>query len=472
MKLAIAVVVLAGVSAWAQEPPPPPAEPDTQPTAAQDLPVEQEEGPPAEDYGGPAILSRGGGPTIASGGETARLVPFITLGGIYDSGLGATVLNPQGNVAYTDAFGIESTFGVTGEHAWKESALDLDYRGSLREYGSDSPYSAFDNSLMLGYKRRLNSRTTLVLDEDAARYSEAYSLPFASYYNGGFDAYDPTYSGLTTNDLLNTPTTVLMSSARVIYQESARLSFSAGGTGFLVRRSSSDLIGASGYTANGDMAYRLNRYQTLSLNYTYNHYDFQNQYGEADMQGVGLGYSVRIGRSWELALNGGAFQVESLRLAQVQLDPVIAALLGKQFGVGKFYGVAYVPRYGAHLSRSFHHATASLAYDQTVLAGNGVYTTSRYGTGTFNYTYSGFRRLSLQSGATYSQLSSLSEGLGRYRDYSGGVGFGYKLVKNLSLIGRADARRYDIEDSILNKLYYRVSIGFGWSPGAYPIALW
>jgi hypothetical protein len=434
--------------------------------------VEQEEGPPAEDYGGPAILSRGGGPSIASGGETARLRPFITLSGIYDSGLGTTVVNPRGNVSFTDAFGVQSTFGVTGEHAWKESSLDLDYRGSVREYSGDSPYNAFDNSLILKYVRRLNSRTTVVLDEDAARYSEAYSLPFANLYNGGFDAYDPTLSGLTSNDLLNTPTTVLMSSARVIYQESARLSFSAGGTGFLIKRSSSDLIGASGYTANGDMAYRLDRYQTLSLNYSYSHYGFQNQYGEADMQGAGLGYSVRIGRSWELALNGGAMQVESLRLAQVQLDPVIVALLGKQFGVGKFYGVAYVPRYGAHLTRSFHRAKATLAFDRTVLAGNGVYTTSTYENGTFNYTYSGFRRLSIQCGANYSRLSSLSEGLGRYRSYSGGAGFGYKLVKNLSLIGRADARRYDVQDSILNHVYYRASIGFGWSPGAYPIALW
>lgn len=470
MKLIVAAAILAVVSAWAQEPPAPPAS-EAPPTAAQDLPVEQEEAAPPADYGGPAILSRGGGPSIG-GGDLASLRPFITLSGVYDSGLGPALINPQGNIPYTAGYGLESMFGVTGAHSWKESSLDLDYRGTLREYDQNTSYNGMDNSLILDYKRRINSRVTIVLDEDAAHYQRAYSLPLAGYYNTGFNAYDPTFSGMTTNDLLDTPTTVLMTSGRLIYQESARLSFSMGGSGFLVRRSSSELIGSEGYTATGDMAYRVNRYQTLSVSYDFNHYDFQNAYGQSDIHGVALGYSLRMGRNWELALSGGGFRIESLRLTQVQLDPLIAALLGTQYGVGKFYGVAYVPRYGGHLMRTFHHASASLAYDRTVLAGNGVYMTSSYQHGTLGYTYSGFRRLTLQAGANYSELSALTQSIGRYRDYSGGAGFTYKLVKSLALVGRFDARRYNVEDSSLNHIYYRAVLGLGWTPGEYPLALW
>jgi hypothetical protein len=216
----------------------------------------------------------------------------------------------------------------------------------------------------------------------------------------------------------------------------------------------------------------VNRYQTLSVSYDFNHYDFQNAYGQSDIHGVALGYSLRMGRNWELALSGGGFRIESLRLTQVQLDPLIAALLGTQYGVGKFYGVAYVPRYGGHLMRTFHHASASLAYDRTVLAGNGVYMTSSYQHGTLGYTYSGFRRLTLQAGANYSELSALTQSIGRYRDYSGGAGFTYKLVKSLALVGRFDARRYNVEDSSLNHIYYRAVLGLGWTPGEYPLALW
>ena len=141
--------------------------------------MEQEEAAPPEDYAGPAILSRGGGPSIGRDSETVHLRPFITLSGIYDSGLGATLINPQGNVPYTDGYGVESMFGVTGAQVWKESSLDLDYRGTVREYDQDSTYSGMDNSLMLNYKRHINSRITIVLDGDAAQYEWAYSLPFA-----------------------------------------------------------------------------------------------------------------------------------------------------------------------------------------------------------------------------------------------------------------------------------------------------
>jgi hypothetical protein len=462
LKLVVAAALLIGASACAQD--------------AQ-VPIQQE---PADtsgtsspsDYGGPAILTRGGGPSISRSGDLVRLRPFITLNGVYDSGLGTTIINPQGNVPYQDGYGIETMFGVAGAHSWQDSELDLDYRGSLRHYTQNSYYDGMDNSLMLSYKRKITSKTTLLLSENVARYARAFSLPLAGYYNTGFEAYDPSFSGLTTNAFFDTPTFAFLSTARLVRQLSPRLSVSIGANAYFVRRHSSQLIGSNGYTALADMAYRLTRYQTISLGYSYSHFDFQNRYGQSDLHNLALGYSIRLGRFWEVALLGGAFRVESNRNTQVQLDPVIAAILGQTFGIQKFYQVSYVPRFGAHITRSFRHAGASLAYNRTVLAGNGIYTTSSYESANFGYSYMGFRRLSLQAGATYSMYSSMMLALGRYHNFSVGTGFGYLLSRGVSLIGRIDDRHYSVQSSNLNRTYYRALLGFGWSPGEYPLALW
>ena len=463
MKLAVAVALLFGASAWAQDPPAP---------VASDTPAEQAETPAAAEYGGPSILSRGGAPSIARGGETLRLRPFLTLSGIYDSGLGNTIINQQGNVPYADLYGVDAAFGVTGAHTWKHSSLDLDYRGTLRHYNENTYYDGMDNSLMLGYKRQLTSRTSFEVAENATRYQRAFSLPLAGYYNTGFQAYDPSFSGLTTNDLFDTPATMSMSTGRLTHLFSARLSMSLSGSGLFIRRHSDALVGTNGYTARGDIAYRLSRYQTISVSYDFNHFDFQNRYGQADVHGAALGYSVRMGRHWEMALSGGAMRAESVRNTQVQLDPVVAAILGRTVGFAKFHGIVYLPQYGAHLTRAFRRASASAGYSRTVLPGNGVYTITSYENGTLGYSYTGFRRLSLQAGASYTRYSALSQALGRYRSYSGGGGFTYRVAHSLSVIGRVDGRRYQVQNSDLNRIYCRASFGLGWAPGDYPLALW
>lgn len=489
MKLVFIAALLFIASACAQEPrapqasPPPDAGQQTQPQPQQpavpEAPPEVEpeetvsaDAPRPLDYGGPAILSRGGSARISQGGDFVNLRPFVTLNGIYDSGLAITTLDSEGKVPFHSAFGVESIFGVTGAHAWRTAALELDYRGSLRHYTENSYYDGFDNSLELAYKKRLSPRTSVVLGQNAAYYSRAFSLPISGFYNAGFNAYDPNFAGLTTNDLFDTPTLALLTSGRIVHQMTPRLSFSAGGNGFFVRRRSKELFGSNGATATGDVAYRLTRYQTISVGYSFTHFDFEKLYGQSDMHGVMAGYSVRIGRNWELALLAGAFRVESIRNTRVELDPVIAAILGQKFGIEKFYDVVYIPRYGAHLTRRFRRASATFGYDRTVLAGNGIYATSSYEIANFGLSYQGSRRLSIQAGANYTRYSSLTLSIGRYRSYSGGVGFGYLLAKGLSLLGRIDQRHYEVQSSELNRAYYRATLGFGWSPSEYPLALW
>jgi hypothetical protein len=363
-------------------------------------------------------------------------------------------------------------FGVTGAHQFKKSVLSLDYRGSLRHYTQRSYYDGFDNSLMLAYDRRLTSRTSIMLGESATRSTRAFGLPMNAYYGGGLFGNDPTWSGLLTNELFDTPTTALMSTARLVHQRTARLSFSIGGNGFVVRRRSVALVGANGYHASGSVAYRLTRYQTIGFAYTFGHFDFQNRYGQSDMHGVALNYSARVGRRWEIGLAAGGYRIESQRLTQVPVDPFIAAILGQAYGVEKFHGVSYLPHFEARITRSFRHSTASLGYDRTVLAGNGLYTTASMESANAGFSWTGIRRVALQGGASYNRLSGITQQLGVYRGYSASGGFSTRLGRAVSMIGRIDGRRYSIHGTALSRTYYRATLGFGFTPGDIPLAIW
>jgi hypothetical protein len=452
--------LLFGVTVWAQEMPD---------TSLQDLGVE-----PAlvtqPEYEGPALLNRGGAPTVSGKAGLASLRPFITLNTIYDNGLAGTT-DPLGRLS--SAYGVESTFGLKINRSWKQSSLALDYRGAFRHYSRSTYYDGMDNDLQLTYKRQFTPRLSIQVDEGASRVQHPFSMPISTYYSSGLTTYDPTYSGLTVNELTDTPTTVLMSKARVVYQLSARLSASVAGNGFVVRRETPGLIGTSGYTASGDIAYRLSRYQTVAVEYYFGHFDFQNLYGQSDMHGIGVSYAVRLGRRWEASVTAGGMRVESLALGQVQLRPEIAQLLGRSYGISKRYYANYMPRFGAHLTRAFKHASVSAGYDRSVLPGNDLFRTSASESYNLGFSYAGLQRWRFDTGLGYTRYSALAQqALGRYHNVFGSAAFSYRLGKGLSAIGRVDGRRYSIQTANLERTYYRGQLGVAWSPGDYPLSLW
>jgi hypothetical protein len=456
--LAVALL-LAGVSVWAQDAPP---------TTLQDV-DEEPAAAPQPEYGGPSLLVRGGTASVSRSTVLATIRPFVSVSGIYDSGLTGT-LDPLGGLS--SAYGVETSFGLNANHDWKQGSLSLQYRGAFRHYSQSTYYDGMDNSLDLSYRRQFSPRFSIQVDEDASRSQHPFALPFSSYYSSGVYGYNPAYSGLSVNEMVDTPTTVLMSRMRAVYQQSARLSFSAGGSGFIVRRETKGLIGTSGYTATGDIAYRVSRYQTISVDYSFTHFDFQNVFGQSDMQGVGINYAIRIGRNWEASLAGGGVRVESLSVGQVALDPEIAKLLGQTYGLSKRYFSNYVPRFGAHVTRTFRYASLSLGYDRGVMPGNDLYRTSASESLSTGLSYSGLRRWKFNVGLGYTQYSALTQDLGRYRNYFGSANVAYPLARGLSAVGRIDGRRYTIQSSQLDRTYYRVQMGFAWTPGDYPLAVW
>src|SRR5581483_5084763 len=101
-----------------------------------------------EEYGGPAILSRGEMPNMAAPAPVT-FRPFIGLNGVYDNGLIPVSVTPQGQIPNDNLYGVELNLGLYGYHNWKRTTIALDYKGDFRHYSQNSYYDGTDDILSL-----------------------------------------------------------------------------------------------------------------------------------------------------------------------------------------------------------------------------------------------------------------------------------------------------------------------------------
>lgn len=450
MKLAVvAMVFLMAASAFAQAVP---------------ADASQDQGA-AQPYGGPSLLSRGDDPSVLRGSDLPPLRPYLGVTGLYLS-------NSSGFYGYQNAapsYGASGLFGITGIHVWSHTELDLDYHGSYRNYIPNRQDNGLDNSLNLTLKHQLTPHLSLTVTEDLARVRSFYGLPLSSLYGGGGAGFNPLYSALTGSSLTMTPSLASMGGVRMTYLITGRLSVSAGGSGIFSRQQiSGTTVGSNGAVASGDIAYRLTRYQTISGGYSFTHFDYTGRFGQTDIHGLNLNYSLRLGRYWELEASGGVSRSESV--GEV-LDPILAQFLGVPAVYVQTHGISYMPTGSVLLTRSFHHSQWKANYDRMVLAGGGLYTTSTFENLGSTYTYSGLRRVSLDGGVGFYRFSSLNQAPGHYYAYGVSGGFGVPLGMAFSCVGRIDWRHYYLS-GIPERGAYNASLGIAWRPGRLPASLW
>ncbi len=159
-------------------------------------------------------------------------------------------------------------------------------------------------------------------------------------------------------------------------------------------------------------------------------------------------------------------------LQTIQLDPVIAALLGTTTAINKFAATNWIPSGSIKLSRQFKNANFSAQYARTAVPGNGVYLTSRAETGTANYSYSGVQKATLNIGGGYTSLTTIGQGLAPYRSWTGGVGATYNVTHVIHAVARYDVRQQEIDIAGYRRSSYRVTLGIAFSPGTLPLSLW
>jgi hypothetical protein len=425
--------------------------------------------PAFAQYAGPAILSRGEAPT-AMAADQIDFRPYLTITGVYDTGLAGVSVNSQGEIGNASSYGLEFGGGISGVHSWKHTKIGLDYHGDVRHYFTTTYYDNSDQTLLLGITHQFTRHVTLVLNEGAG----IFSLDYGALGLPASIPFDPSTLSIPVTDFFDNRTVYASTQASLIYQRTARLSFSFGGSGYLNRRRSTALYGITGATARGDVEYRLSRTTTIGAMYTYNHYSFTRILSDADMHGAAGTFARRLTPTLELTLYGGFLRVESEGVRDVSIDPAIAALLGissTQLSVN--YSVRYVPDASGRLSQTFKKGVAYLAGGRTVTPGNGLFLTSEMTNITAGYTYTGIRRWSFNASVARNDGLSIGNIVnGDYRDTTGMVSISRALTRAVHAVAGASIHQYGSSDfAQYNRRVYDVRIGLQFAPGDVPLRI-
>ena len=420
-----------------------------------------------ESYQGPSILSRLT-PTLGQrGGQVIDIRPYVDVSWVYDNGMLGVGVNSVGKVVPAPAEqGVTAGFGVTGTKRWRHDVLSVDYRGNYTDYQPLNFFNGLSQFLGMNYLHTFSPKLQLDLRETAGESPYSYG----QYSFIPIQAADQI--GVPTNQLFDNPVYFSDTGVDLTWQKTARLSFSFGGDGFVMRNRSVALIGVNGGVARADVAYRLTRTQTVDLSYNYTDIAYSNLFGGASYHTLAIGYSIALTPQWTLSAQGGAYIIHSLSLIQVPINPAIAAIVGAGYATVIYRPTDYAPLVQAQAMRKFAKASLSFQYGQSVTPGNGVYLVSEARTATSNYSYLGFKRFTTSIYANYTDFSAVAQQIGAYRMYGVGVGMTYKLAPNTFLETRYDFRRYSAAGISVLGNENRISVGLAFSPGPTPLAIW
>lgn len=392
--------------------------------------------------------------------------PYATVKGVYDSGLMAVGLDRNGRIFDPGAlYGIEADVGVYGAKEWKRTRIGLDYQGLYRHYQANTYFNGSDHLLGLDVIRQLTRRSGVSFRAAAGTSSRPVGGVFF------YTAPDTQFFGLPAFDLFDNRSYFGEMLGAYTVEMGPRNSIQLGGSGFGVRRQSRVLVEANGYRAFGDFTRRLTRRQSLGVSYSYIHLDYRRVFGEGDVQGLSLNYSRQLSRKWALALSAGVFRTDFAGIRVVELDPVVAELLGRRTGREAFNRINHIPNLLANLTRSFRRSYLSVFYERGMNPGNGVLLLSRQESGGVTYAYNRGRTWAFSWSGLYYESTGLAGFSGQFRALNGGMNASYRLWEGIHLMGEMAARRFMSESTGFRRTGLRLAAGLAYSPGEIPVAI-
>lgn len=424
--------------------------------------------PAFAQYAGPAILSRGDAPAAMSAAQI-DFIPFVSVVGVYDTGLAGVAVNSQGGLASTASEGVEVDFGISGVHSWKHTKVSLNYGGAAREYSYATSYAGVDQTLMFGVTQMLSRHVALQFNESAGMFAQTYGLVGLS----ATVPFDPTTTYTPTTDFFDNRTIYANTQALLTYQRTARLSFAFGGDWDLTRRRSSALYGVTGEDARADVQYRASRRSTVGLNYMYTHFSYNGVLSGTNFHRFSVTYGVQLSRTWEFTCYGGVTRVQSMFPQVVTLDPVVAALLGVTQGYVVSYDLNWVPSYSGRLSKTFLRGVAYVSAGHLMTPGNGLFLTSKMYTAGAGYTYTGIRRWSFNLSGEYDRGMSIGNIVGEYGDVSAGLQTSRQISHLVHAVAGVTARKYQSGSfTAYNRVIWDARVGLSFSPRDIPLRIW
>ncbi len=418
-------------------------------------------------YLGPGIISRGVGDVGMRSGEQVDLKFYVGVSGVVDTNLQPFQLDAKGNLLRIhNLYGIDGSWGVYGVHHWKKSQLGIDYGGDYRRYFNSKTYNGSDQRLNLGYTVTPTRRWSIDLRESAGTVAISTSQYATTSSENGNAVVTP------STMFFDARTTFLDSAAYATYLESARTSFTFGGSGFLQDQKAAGLYNSGGYNFTGSMQHRVTKSATVGASYTYSHYEFPAFHSNSDSNTYQGTFATGIGRSWTFSLQAGVTISEVNSQQTFTLDPVLAALFGVPTITQRIYVRSLYPSGVASLDRKFRRAELSFNYSRGVNAGNGASGTSRQEYANMTFSYTGIRKLNLGFNGGHSTLTSIGQDSGSFATFTGAFGFAYTVGRGVSITGRYGLNQQQADIASYRRTSTGATLGLMFSPGAVPLALW
>ncbi len=420
-------------------------------------------------YGGPAVASRGLRNSGSRAGEAVNIRPYVSLRGVYDTGLITTSVNQLGQITNPGGlFGVEAQVGAYGAKEWKRTRIGMDYEGLYRHYQKATFFNGTDHVLDLDITRQVTRRSHFRLRGLGGTSSRPVGGVFA------FSFIDPQFLGIPSQEIFDNRTFFTDVLGQYVVNMGARNSVSFGGNAFAVRRRSKALIGMNGYRAIGDFSRRINRRTSIGIGYQYLHFDFPRVFGESDIHMLMLEGSRQITRTWFFTGAVGLYRSDLTGIREVQLDPLVTALLGITVGREAFNVINVLPYIQASVHREMRRTSFIMSYNAGPNGGGGIFLTSKQQTAQVNWSYRGSQSWTFGLTAGYQDFSGLGAYTGRLSSYIAGANFSRRLSSDFFFNTGFDYRRFSVESGnrqTFQRNGNRVFAGFTWSPGAIPVSI-
>lgn len=419
------------------------------------------------NYLGPAVLTRGdNGIGTRGGNEDINIRPYFNITGFSNSGMLLTGTDANGNITTANSqYGVQAGFGAYGRHYFRRSVLSLDYNGYYRYYSRYQRFNGTNQFLALGYTTQVSRRVVLQFRQTGGILNTANAFLSGRYSTVTNDVVDQ------TTQLFDNRSIYSQSAGNVSYLLSPRTSITAGGSGYLVRRHSTALVGLNGWTANGGINHRMSPLTTVGANFTHSHIDYPKAFGQTNLSGVYFTLARTLGRNWTLSLEAGMNQVETEGLRRIQPESSVENLFGNRPIVQSYYRNTRVPRGRIDLIRRFRSSSLTMSYMRGINNGNGVYLTSQREMLSIDYSLQGRRKWGANLRASANRMRSIGQNLARYQQLSGGGTINYQLTPVMNLNVGFFERQFTIADG-LRRNYHMVTFGFSFSPPGIPLSIY
>jgi hypothetical protein len=402
------------------------------------------------------LRGMGGLDDVDTGTPPSRLAfrPWISANGTYTQTLGQ--LRAEG--LRRDFYGYGGAGGVSGAKGWERTSLAAFYTVNYQRWTGSRGFGGASQVAGVSVSHRATDKVGVYATQFAGSslggfgygapagvfggwgVTGAAMLPLAGIPGGPLT--DLGENGLVDNELFGTRVNFYGTSGGVNYRPNLRWNFGGGAQAGFVRRKGPGLRDLNSAGVFGGGGYRLGQRTAIGGSYGYSQFSYPKLFGNNRAQFAGLRLTHQLTPQTSVAVGGGVYRMKTTFLGRVDIDPVVAELLGvgTQLEVQQrsFYGWSAM----ASLRRNWREWGVSVGYMHGLNPGNGLILASRRdsvfgsagrGIGRFSFgLYGGYFRWSglLQNTVLKSGSAGVSTGTRIVGDLYMGVNGGYSYFES------------------------------------------